>query len=309
MARIAVIDLGTNSSRLLVAEVTDNRLKELERRTEVTRLGQGVDSTGALAEDAMERVFKALAEYDRLIAQHQVERTVAVATSAVRDAANGDDFRTQLKQRFGIDAQIISGDQEALLTFAGATSDKPEAATQVTLVNDIGGGSTEFVVGRAGHWPDFHASTQAGSVRHTERHLQTDPPTKQQLEALRQEVATIIDRAVPPETRTKVDDGIAVAGTATSLAAIDQQLDPYDPEKVHGYELTHQATERILEELRTTPLEARRQTKGLHPDRAPTIVAGAAILAEIYAAFDLRTMQVSEHDILHGAALQAANGS
>ncbi len=289
--------------------MTDNRLKELERRTEVTRLGQGVDSTGALAEDAMERVFKALAEYDRLIAQHQVERTVAVATSAVRDAANGDDFRTQLKQRFGIDAQIISGDQEALLTFAGATSDKPEAATQVTLVNDIGGGSTEFVVGRAGHWPDFHASTQAGSVRHTERHLQTDPPTKQQLEALRQEVATIIDRAVPPETRTKVDDGIAVAGTATSLAAIDQQLDPYDPEKVHGYELTHQATERILEELRTTPLEARRQTKGLHPDRAPTIVAGAAILAEIYAAFDLRTMQVSEHDILHGAALQAANGS
>ncbi len=289
--------------------MTDNRLKELERRTEVTRLGQGVDSTGALAEDAMERVFKALAEYDRLIAQHQVERTVAVATSAVRDAANGDDFRTQLKRRFGIDAQIISGDQEALLTFAGATSDKPQAGTQLTLVNDIGGGSTEFVIGRAGHPPDFHISTQAGSVRQTERHLQTDPPTKEQLEVLRQEVATIIDQAVPRETRTKVDDGIAVAGTATSLAAIDQQLDPYDPEKVHGYELTHQATERILEELRTTPLEARRQTKGLHPDRAPTIVAGAAILAEIYAAFDLRTMQVSEHDILHGAALQAANGS
>ncbi|MBA2506660.1 MAG: Ppx/GppA family phosphatase [Thermoleophilaceae bacterium] len=307
MGRVAVIDLGTNSSRLLVAEVEDGRLTELVRRTEVTRLGEGVDSSGRLAEDAMERVFATLAEYREQIDQHRADKIVAVATSAVRDAANGDYFREQLNERFGIQAKTISGDQEALLTFKGATADLPEADTELTMVNDIGGGSTEFVVGRAGHWPDFHVSTKLGSVRHTERFLSNDdPPSAEQLARAREEIATIIEEGVPAEVRAKATRGIAVAGTATSLAAIDQCLDPYDPERVHGYELTREATKEILETLRAQTTEERAQTPGLLPARAPTIVAGAAVLAEIYAAFDLSTLTVSEHDILHGAALEAA---
>ncbi len=181
---IAVVDLGTNSTRLLVARVEGGRVEQIERLSTVTRLGQGVDATGRLADEAVERVLDVLADYRRRIDEHEAGTVVALATSAVRDSDNGDDFRAKLHDRFGIDVRIISGDEEARLTFLGATSARADR-DDPTLVIDIGGGSTELVIGRPAADPDFHVSTQAGSVRQTERHLEGDPPGEGELEALR----------------------------------------------------------------------------------------------------------------------------
>ncbi len=303
--RVAVIDIGTNSTRLLVAEVQSGALTELERQTTITRLGQGVDATGRLADEAIERVLAAVAGYREAIDRHQVAHTIAVATSAMRDAANGEDLREELQMRHGVDARTISGEEEARLTFLGATGARPPSTTR-TLVIDIGGGSTEFVLGAAGTQPDFHVSTQAGSVRQTERHLKEDPPAQQHIADLALEVQLIIENGVPDEVRRSAAAGIAVAGTATSLAAIDQALEPYDPSKVHGYVLGLGACERMLAMLAALPLGDRRALPGLHPDRAPTIVAGAAILVEAMRSFGLEAVETSEADILHGAALAAA---
>jgi exopolyphosphatase/guanosine-5'-triphosphate,3'-diphosphate pyrophosphatase len=303
--RIAVVDLGTNSTRLLVADVEGGRVTELDRRSIVTRLGERVDSTGRLADAAKERVHAAVAGFREAIDALGAERTVAVATSAMRDAANGAEFRTELRERHGIEARTISGDEEARLTFRGATAARAPGAR--TVVIDIGGGSTEFVVGRAGEEPEFHVSTQAGSVRQTERHLPSDPVPDAELATLRAELRAIIAGAVPAGVRDSVEHGIAVAGTATSLTAIDQALAPDGPDRIDGYMLTLAAVERILEGLAAIPLAERREVAGLHPDRAPMIVAGAAILAEGMAAFALSEVEMSEADILHGAALQAAS--
>jgi exopolyphosphatase/guanosine-5'-triphosphate,3'-diphosphate pyrophosphatase len=174
-------------------------------------------------------------------------------------------------------------------------------------VFDIGGGSTEIVIG-AGTHVDFHVSTQAGVVRQTERHLPTDPPTDEEQAELSAEVRQILDAAVPADSRDDVRRGIAVAGTATSLAAIAQSLDPYDPDRVHGYVLDAQECERILKRLAGMPLAERRRVAGLHPDRAPTIIAGVLIFIEVLNLFGLRQLEISEHDILRGAALSLAAG-
>jgi exopolyphosphatase / guanosine-5'-triphosphate,3'-diphosphate pyrophosphatase len=288
---VAVIDIGTNTTRLLVAEVEDGQVVELERRTMITALGQGVDSTGRLAEGAMDRVAEAIAVYREVVDRLGAERVVALATSAMRDAENGPEFRDYLKQRFGIEARTISGDEEARLTFLGATSRRSD--DDETVVIDIGGGSTEYVVGRPRQDPSFHASTQMGSVRHTERFLHSDPPTSDELA----ELAASVAEAVPD---VSVEQGIAVAGTATSLAAID------GADEVHAYRLSLATCERLVAMLAAMPLEQRRRVEGLHPDRAPTIVAGAVILTESIRALGLREVEVSVADILHGAALNAS---
>ena len=285
---VAVIDIGTNTTRLLVAQRGDDgEVVELERRTTITSLGQGVDATGRLAPEAMERVAHAIAEYREVIDRLGAERIVAVATSAMRDSENGPAFRDYLKENYGIDARTISGDEEARLTFLGATTGR--ADERETVVIDIGGGSTEYVVGRPGEHPSVHTSTQMGSVRHTERFLRTDPPTREELDALAGDV-----RATVPDVRP--EHAIAVAGTATSLASIDRA------EHVHGYTLSLAACERIAAMLAALPVEERRGVDGLHPDRAPTIVAGAVILTESVRTLGLGEVEVSERDILHGAA-------
>jgi exopolyphosphatase / guanosine-5'-triphosphate,3'-diphosphate pyrophosphatase len=301
--KVAVVDIGTNSTRLLIADVRDGRVDELDRRTTVTRLGEGLEASGRLSDAAMARVAGALAQYREAIDSQGAERVVAVATSAVRDATNGPDFRDEIQRRFGMDARTVSGDEEARLTFLGATTGRGASAD--TLVIDIGGGSTEYVTGRPGADPSFHVSTRMGSVRHTERHLHDDPPTEAELEALAEDARAIVEADVPADVRERVSDGIAVAGTATSLAAIDQQLDPYDPARVHGYRLGVERCAALLERLASLPVAERRELAGLHPDRAPTIVAGAAILLESMRAFGLDAIEVSETDILHGAALSA----
>jgi exopolyphosphatase / guanosine-5'-triphosphate,3'-diphosphate pyrophosphatase len=305
--RVAVVDLGTNSTRLLVAEVVDGHLSELARRTRVTRLGEGVDRGGRLLPQAMERVFEALGDYRPLIGDLGAERVVAVATSAVRDAANRDELLAAIERRFDLRGATIGGHAEARLTFLGATAERPDRDTE-TLVFDIGGGSTEYVVGRPGSTPGFQVSTPLGSVRHTERHLRDDPPPPEQLDELAAECARVIREEVPEQVRRATSAGIAVAGTATSLAAIDQRLAPYDPARVHGYPLRMSACRRMLAMLAALPVGRRRGVTGLHPDRAPTIVAGAVILVESMRAFALEAVEASEADILHGAALEAAGG-
>jgi exopolyphosphatase / guanosine-5'-triphosphate,3'-diphosphate pyrophosphatase len=302
--RVAVVDIGTNSTRLLLADVDGNRLTELDRRTNVTRLGEGLEATGQLSDDARRRVSNVLADYRSAIDRLGADREVAVATSAMRDASNGPGFRDEIERRFGLDARTISGDEEARLTFLGATAGRPAGAG--TLVIDIGGGSTEYVTGEPGSDPGFHVSTRMGSVRHTERHPHADPPTPDELAALSDDARAVIEDEVPGDVREGVETGIAVAGTATSLAAIDQELDPYDPSRVHGYRLPHESCTQLVERLASMTVAERRELKGLHPDRAPTIVAGAAILLESMHVFRLDELEISENDILHGAALAAS---
>ena len=306
--RVAVVDIGSNSTRLLIAELDGSEVThELVRLSKVTRLGDGVDSSGNLSETAIERVFSALDEFEQQIDSNDAERSLAVLTSAVRDAGNGQGFADTVGSRFGLEPHVLSGDEEARLTFLGATSERDPDDRTPTLVIDIGGGSTELVIG-AGREAKWHVSNQAGVVRQTERHIEHDPPERREIEAIASEVRGIFERAVPEDLRRSVRHAIAVAGTATSLAAIAQELDPYDPEKVHGYVVGVEECERILERLARIPLEQRRQVAGLHPDRAPTIVAGAAVLIEALRFFGLEQVEISEHDILRGAALGLGAG-
>jgi len=288
MTRVAVVDLGSNSTRLLVADVDGDGVTELERRSIVTRLGQGVERTGRLDPEAMERVYAALAEYRRAADELGAQEIVGVLTSAVRDASNGAEFTDAVRERFGVAARTVPGEEEARLTYRGATSGRSTSAP--TAVIDIGGGSTELIVG-AGARPDFHVSTQVGVVRHSERHLHADPPAPGQLRALREDAAQTFAEAVREAPRAQ--QGVAVAGTATQSASILQ-----------ADTLERGALEALLERLASVPLEQRRNTPGLDPARAPTIVAGVAILLEATAALGLESVAVSEQDILIGVALE-----
>jgi exopolyphosphatase/guanosine-5'-triphosphate,3'-diphosphate pyrophosphatase len=303
--RVAVVDIGSNSTRLLVADVGGGRVNELDRRTIVTRLGEGVDATGRLGDAAQERVFAALAEYAAAIDRYAVGTSVAVLTSAVRDAANGRAFAATVHERFGLDGRTLSGDEEASLTYLGATATRNPGDPTPRVVIDIGGGSTELVIGAEGR-VEFHVSTQAGVVRHTERHLASDPPRPEELEALADDVRGILEAAVPEGERQRPRAAVAVAGTATSCAAIDLELDPYDPAQVEGHVLSSTRLGELLSRLASMPLAERREVVGLHPDRAPTIVAGIVILATVLRFLSLDATEVSEHDILWGAAIETA---
>ncbi|MFT3863843.1 MAG: Ppx/GppA phosphatase family protein [Solirubrobacterales bacterium] len=296
--RVAVIDIGSNSTRLLVADVEDGRVTPIERRSTVTRLGRGVDLSGRLAAEAIEATCGAIDPYVATLQELGAERVDAIATSAVRDADNGGAFVAELRERFALSARVLDGEEEARLTYLGATS---ETAPEVpTLVIDIGGGSTEMIVGQ-GRQIDFHTSLQAGVVRHTERHLTSDPPTPVELEELAADLRALIEAATLQAPRAEA--GIAVAGTPTSLAAVELGLEPYDPSRVHGHVLELRSIQRMLSRLASTPLSQRMQIRGLHADRAPTIVAGVVTLVEAMRAFDLDRITVSEHDILYGAAI------
>jgi exopolyphosphatase / guanosine-5'-triphosphate,3'-diphosphate pyrophosphatase len=304
--RVAVVDIGTNSTRLLIADVDDSSgaVDVLVRHSNVTRLGHGVDATGALSDDAAARVFATLERYHGEIEQQHCQANLAVLTSAVRDASNGPEFAARVRDDYSLDARVLKGEEEAQLTFLGAMSGRPPAS-QPTVVIDIGGGSTEFIVGlqrQAG----FHVSTPAGVVRMSERHIHSDPPTPEQLQELALDVRATFLQHLPPGERAPVLAGIAVAGTATSAASIEQELDPYDPARVHGYTLELGTVELLLARLADMDEAQRRQVVGLNPDRAPTIVAGMILLAEALRAFELESVEVSEHDILYGGALRLA---
>jgi exopolyphosphatase / guanosine-5'-triphosphate,3'-diphosphate pyrophosphatase len=292
--------MGTNSTRLLVADVEGGLVHEVERRSTVTRLGRGVDTSAQLSSEAIEDVCEAVAEYISIYEELGAEKVMAIATSAVRDAENSSVFIAELRERFALDAVILDGAREAHLTYLGATAAR--APSDGTLVIDIGGGSTELVVGN-GVDLSFYDSLQVGTVRHTERHLSGDPPTAVELEALANDVRALISQSLEGAALASAAIGIGVAGTPTSLAAIEQRLDPYDPELVHGYKLPLESIQRMFSELAAMPLAERLEVRGLHAGRAPTIVAGVVILIQVMRAFGLSEIEVSEHDILWGAAL------
>lgn len=301
--RVAVIDVGSNSTRLLVADV-DGGVRVLERQSRVTRLGRGVDLSGQLSDEAIEAACGAIGDYVGICSDLGAGNVAAIATSAVRDASNGAAFVAELRERFALSARVLGGEEEARLTYRGATAEAPP--TTPTLVIDIGGGSTEIVVG-SGAEVGFHASLQAGVVRHTERHISGDPPSVAELEALAKDVRGLIADARAGHEDVRAAAGIAVAGTPTSLAAVELELEPYDPARVHGHVLSMETIQRELSRFASAPLAKRAEIPGLHPDRAPTIVAGCVILIEAMRAFGLDRIQASEHDILYGMALATAN--
>lgn len=302
--RVAVIDIGTNSTRLLVADVGTAGIDEVERISTVTRLGRGVDHSGNLSAEAIEDVCEVIDQYLARIDALGASPVSVIATSAVRDAANGDAFVAELRERFELDTEVLSGDREAELTYLGAISGGGRDGT--ILVCDIGGGSTEVVVGTGGEI-DFHASLQLGVVRHTERFFADDPPTAAQLEALAADAHARLADVLSGTELPPVDRAIGVAGTPSSLAAVDLALEPYDPVAVEGHPLEMATIQTWLSRLAALPLEERRKVTGIHPDRAQAIVAGLVILIEVMRTFELDAIEVSEHDILYGSALAAAS--
>jgi exopolyphosphatase / guanosine-5'-triphosphate,3'-diphosphate pyrophosphatase len=299
--RVAALDLGTNTTRLLVADVANGRVDDVERRVRITRMGEAVDARRRLLPVAIARVRNCLTEYRRALEELAAERTLAVATSAVRDADNGEAFLGEVEWSYGFTTRVLTGGEEALLTFRGATLGRDLGAT--TLVVDLGGGSTELIVGD-NNGVRFHTSLDVGSVRLTERFLSSDPPKRGELDECAEAVRSLLSARVPDEVRP--DAAIGVAGTVTTLAALAQNLPEYDPERVHGFALSATAVEVQLARLATLPLNYRQEVPALEPDRAPVIVAGAVILREVLARFGLDEIEASERDLLHGAVLEAA---
>jgi len=295
--RVGAVDLGTNSTRLLVADVEDGTVTEVVRRLAITRLGEGVDEAHELLPAAVARVHAVLDGYAREAADLGAEHVLAVATSAVRDASNGPAFLVGLESRYGWATRLLDGEQEAETTFLGVTSGR-NALEPDTLLVDIGGGSTELVVGGPGG-VSFAVSLQAGCVRLTERFLASDPPVLQELEAAAAHVRMLLPAL-------SADAAIGVAGTITTVAAIDLGLAEYDSVRIHGHRITRAAVERVLADLAALPLAGREHVRGLEPARAPVIVGGLVVLREVMERYGLGEIEASERDILHGTALAAA---
>jgi exopolyphosphatase/guanosine-5'-triphosphate,3'-diphosphate pyrophosphatase len=299
--RVGVVDLGTNSTRLLVADVDRGALVEIERRLAITRLGAGVDEERRLEAEAVERVRRTLGGYRSVLDGHGVARAVAVATSAVRDSANGPDFLAAIRRDFGLEPRLLTGEEEALLTFRGVASGR--RIEEETLVVDVGGGSTELVVGGRGG-VSFHASLDLGCVRETERFLGGDPPSAAELGACGDHVRATLASKIPADVRPP--RAIGVAGTVTTLATLDLGLDAEDPELVHGHVLETGWVAAQLDSLGAATIAELRARRGIHHDRAPVIVAGAVVLLETLRSFGIGELEVSERDVMHGAALEAA---
>ena len=297
--RVAAVDLGTNTTRLLVADVVEDRMNsELHRESRITRLGEGVDARRRLLPVPVARVRNVLADYRRTLESLGAERTLAIATSAVRDAENGEAFLGEVEWSYGFATRMLTGDDEALLTRRGVASGRE--LRPGTLVIDIGGGSTELIL------DDFHVSLELGAVRHTERFLSSDPPAADELARCAAAVRALLAERVPDEIRAAATAAVGVAGTVTTLAALDLGLERYDRERVDGHRLAATSACAQLARLAALPLAERREVPSLEPERAPVIVAGAVILTEILDVFGLDAIDASEHDILDGAALAAA---
>jgi exopolyphosphatase/guanosine-5'-triphosphate,3'-diphosphate pyrophosphatase len=303
VARVAAVDIGTNSTRLLVADVADGQIADIERETRITRLGEGVDERRRLLPLPIARVRNVLTDYRRTVETLGVERTLAIATSAIRDADNGEAFLGEIEWSYGFATRLLSGHEEALMTYRGVTSERP--LDEGTVIVDIGGGSTELVAGDGGgvRW---HDSIDIGSVRLTERFLHGDLPTREELHACAGAVRALLAERVPDEVRDATTTAIGVAGTITSIAALALGLEEYDRDRVHGSRVGAASLSEQLDRLASVPLAERRTLRPLDPDRAPVIVAGAVIARETLAFFGLDELEVSERDILDGAALAAA---
>jgi len=287
--RVGVVDLGTNSTRFLVADVHDGQVDEVVRGLRITRLGEGVDERRKLLPLPIARVRNVLSDYRRELDELGAERVLAIGTSAIRDADNGEAFLGEIEWSYGFSTRMLSGEEEADLTRRGVANGR--RLGDDTLVLDVGGGSTELITARS------RSSIDVGCVRLTERFLHADPPAERELEA----AASAVRRSLPDLDPA---DAIGVAGTVTSLAALE--LGAYDEEQVHGHRLSRGAVDTQLERLASLPVAQRRELPGLEPERAPVIVAGGVVVREILDRYGLDGLEVSERDLLHGAALEAA---
>jgi len=309
MARVAGIDCGTNSIRLLVADVgTDGRLSDVHREMRVVRLGQGVDATGQLAPEAIERTRSALVDYAGVCVRTGVQRVRMVATSATRDAGNREEFFGMVREVLGTDAEVITGDEEARLSFAGAVGEL-DPAEGPFLVVDLGGGSTELVLGDADGVQAAY-STNIGCVRLTERCLHTDPPTAGEVATAEAVVREVLAEGFAAVPVAKARSWIGVAGTVTTIAAIAHQLPSYDPEAIHLSRTALSRVEQVCGELVGMSKTERLGLATMHPGRADVIGGGAIITRvlaqELAARAGITELAVSEHDILDGIALSLA---
>jgi exopolyphosphatase/guanosine-5'-triphosphate,3'-diphosphate pyrophosphatase len=304
MTAIASVDLGTNSTRLLVAQRDDGRLDVLDRRNTITRLGQGVAATGRLASEAVERTLDCLRDYRQVMDRHGVERVRMAATSAARDAGNRDEFFDAVEALVGARPELLSGDEEGRLSFRGATGDLDPALGPFVVV-DIGGGSTEFIVGTTG--VEGVLSVDVGCVRLTERFLEHDPPLPEELTAcisLTDAYLEDVVRELPAiaEARTLV----GLAGTITTVAAVELGLVTYDRDRIHHFVLSRDAAEDVFRTLATEARADRIHNPGLEEARADVIVAGCCVLVALFRRLGFDEMVVSEADILDGLALSLA---
>jgi exopolyphosphatase/guanosine-5'-triphosphate,3'-diphosphate pyrophosphatase len=296
--RVAAIDCGTNSIRLLVADVDGDRLADVSRRMEIVRLGEGVDRTGRLSEAAIDRTRKALTGYADEIRALGAERVRMCATSASRDASNAQDFRTMVRGVIGVDPEVISGQEEARLSFAGAVNGLRAAAP--FLVFDLGGGSTEFVTGSTG--VEHAISMDIGCVRMTERHLHTDPPTATEIEAATRDVTAAVDTALAAVPGREASTLVGLAGTVTTVTALALGLPAYLSERIHHSRVSYADVARVTADLLGKTAAQRLANPVMHPGRADVIGAGALILRIIMERSGHDSVVASEHDILDGIA-------
>lgn len=304
MTRVAAIDCGTNSIRLLVADADPEtgELVDLDRRMIIVRLGQGVDRTGRLAPEALERTFAACREYAAVIKEHGAEKLRFVATSASRDAENRDEFVRGVLDILGVEPEVITGDQEAEFSFTGATGGLP--GHEERLVVDIGGGSTEFVVGEERVLAA--RSVDIGCVRLTERHIHNDPPTAGEIAAIRSDIRAALDLAEETVPLREARTLVGLAGSVTTVAGIALGLDSYDSAKIHHARIPYEQVVRISDTLLESTHEQRAAYRVMHPGRVDVIGAGALVLREIMERIGAREVVVSEHDILDGIAWSVA---
>jgi exopolyphosphatase/guanosine-5'-triphosphate,3'-diphosphate pyrophosphatase len=308
MTRVAAFDCGTNSLRLLVADidVAAGSSHDLVREMRVVRLGQGVDRTGRIADASLERVFTAVEEYMALVREHDVKEIRFCATSAARDAENSEDFLVGIRQRTGVEPEVLAGAEEARVSFEGATRALPPLPEPL-LVCDIGGGSTELILGRADGTIVAQESLDIGSVRLNERHLAGDPPSKEEISAAVADIDEALDGcSVDPAEAGAV---IGVAGTVTTLAAAVLDLAAYDATVIHHSVLRRDAVQGAVTRLLSMLVEQRKALPCMHPGRADVIGAGGLILDRILRRTTVGSMLVSEHDILDGIAWSLAGGS
>lgn len=303
IVRVAAIDCGTNSIRLLIADVADGTLTDVVRTMVIVRLGEGVDKTGEFSQAALERTFAAIETFAALISEHQPEQVRFVATSASRDVSNRSEFVDGVASRLGIEPDVISGDEEAALSFLGATADlvnfnDPPAAPY--LVIDIGGGSTEFVLGTTR--PTASISTNVGCVRMTERHLISDPATPQEIAAATSDIDAAIDLAYSAVPIAQANSLIGLAGSVTTVAAIALGLSEYDSAAIHGSRISAQDIHRVTQELLTMTRAERAKLGPMHEGRIDVIGSGALVLDRIMVRTGLKQVVVSERDILDGIA-------
>ena len=310
MTRVAGIDCGTNSIRLLIADVPEQPgagLVDVTRRMEIVRLGQGVDRTGTLAPEAIERTRVALAGYADAIAAAGVDRVRMVATSATRDASNADDFRAMVLATLGAAPEVVTGAQEAALSFAGAVVGLPAEFATPYLVVDIGGGSTEFVVGSS--TVDKAVSVDIGCVRMTERYLPGDPPTPEQVAAARAQIGSTVDSALSQVDGRTARTVVGLAGSVTTVTAIALGLDSYQPERIHHARVSTAEVAAVTDRLLALTRSQRLAIPVMHPGRADVIGAGALILREILDRSGAAAVVASEHDILDGICFGLAEGT